>query len=243
MTEYIMRLDDAAHHAEWGKWDRVEHLLESYGVRPLVGVIPNCMDTAINAFDEITDFWGKVHHWEGKGWEIGMHGYNHVYISEDGGVNPVNHKSEFAGIDVEIQKQKIREGVRIFRENGIVPQVFFAPAHTMDINTIRALKEESGICIISDTIANRPYRKWGMTFVPQQSGRVRRLFFRTVTFCYHPNMMGEDDFQHLEAFLRRWYCQFVPFPTEVCGRKRSVYDWLLEKSYLLRRQVTGEKQK
>ena len=73
------------------------------------------------------------------------------------------YKLEFAGVPLGIQRQKIRDGVQIFREHGIEPDVFFAPSHTMDLNTIEALKEESKIRIISDTIADRPYSKWGMT--------------------------------------------------------------------------------
>lgn len=93
-----------------------------------------------------------------KGWIIALHGYNHVYSTNEGGINPVNKRSEFAGISLEQQKKKIRSGVKIFRENGHDPQVFFAPSHTFDENTIKALKEESNIRIISDTIANRTYQ-------------------------------------------------------------------------------------
>ena len=78
------------------------------------------------------------------------------------------------------------------REHGIDPKVFFAPAHTFDNNTLIALKECSNIRIISDTIANDIYTKYGFTFVPQQAGRVRKQPFRTVTFCYHPNTMNDD---------------------------------------------------
>jgi predicted deacetylase len=86
------------------------------------------------------------------------------------------------------------------REHGIDPKVFFAPAHTFDNNTLIALKECSNIRIISDTIANDVYSQFGFTFVPQQSGRVRKLPFKTVTFCYHPNVMNDDEFVRLEKF-------------------------------------------
>lgn len=88
-------------------------------------------------------------------------------------------------------------------KNGINPKIFFAPAHTFDRNTLLALKNKSNIRIISDTIAYDKYEDEGITFIPQQSGRVRKLPFKTVTFCYHPNLMRDKDFFELENFLKK----------------------------------------
>lgn len=237
MTKYIIRLDDAAPNAVWQNWDRMEHLLDLYGVKPLVGVIPACKDPIINSFDVKTGFWERVNQWKGKNWTIAMHGYDHVYLSKSYGLNPVNNKSEFAGVSLKIQRQKIRDGVEIFHNHGIEPAVFFPPAHTLDLNTIEALKQESKIRIISDTIANAPYCKWGMTFVPQQAGDVRNIRFQFVTFCYHPNEMTNDDFTQLENFLKKKHKQFIPFPIEPSFRHRTLYDWILKKLYFFRRIV------
>lgn len=235
MAQYILRLDDAAPHADWEKWERMEGLLDKYKTRPLVGIIPDCKDMKINKLGERKDFWEKVGIWKEKGWTIAMHGYDHVYITDDGGFNPVNHKSEFAGVPLEIQKEKIRKGVSIFREHGIEPKVFFAPSHTMDMNTIEALKQESKIRIISDTIANSSYRRWGMTFVPQQSGRMRKLPFKVVTFCCHPNMMDEKEFECLEVFFKKHWKDFCDFPLEESDRRETVYDRMLREFYFFRR--------
>lgn len=232
MAQYIMRLDDAAPYADWKKWGQMEELLDRYHIRPLVGVIPNCRDPKINQLDKRADFWQKVSLWEKKGWTIAMHGYDHVYITSEGGIHPVNHKSEFAGVPLHAQKQKIREGVKIFKKHGINPKVFFAPSHTMDLNTVRALKQESEICFISDTVASAPYSKWGMGFVPQQTGRARALPLKIVTFCYHPNVMEADDFKSLEKFFIKYKDKVISFPLEPCRRSKSAYDWMLEKIYL-----------
>lgn len=236
MAQYIMRLDDAAPHADWNKWMRMEELLDKYQIRPLAGVIPDCRDPVINQLEERADFWQKVSGWEKKGWTIAMHGYDHVYITSDGGMHPVNQKSEFAGVPFAVQRQKIREGITVFKKHGIHPKVFFAPSHTMDLNTVKALKQVSEICFISDTIANAPYRKWGMTFVPQQTGRARELPLKVVTFCYHPNVMEEDDFIYLENFFKKWKNRFISFPLEPVHRRKTVYDWMLGKIYYRIRQ-------
>lgn len=236
MSKYILRLDDAAERMDITKWNRVEILLDKYNIKPLVGVIPNCKDPMMKEYPIDPSFWNKVNEWEDKGWIIALHGYNHVYCTSEGGINPVNSRSEFAGVPLEQQKEKIREGVKIFRKNGQNPQVFFAPSHTFDENTIKALKEESNIRIISDTVANKSYQQYGMTFVPQQSGKVRKLSFHLVTFCYHPNTMEEADFFLLERFLIKNNKRFINFPIKQSLRKMSIYDRLLKKMYFARRR-------
>jgi len=233
MSRYIMRLDDACPKRNMAKWDRMEALLEKYGVKPLVGVIPDCKDPEMDCFTEDADFWTKrIASWQKKGWQLALHGYNHIFKTNCGGINPVNHRSEFAGLPYEEQKRMIADGVAILRSHGINPKVFFAPAHTFDENTIKALQDASDIRIISDTPANKPFSKYGMTFVPQQSGRVRKLPFNTVTFSYHPNTMNESSFVNLEKFLQQ--NRFEIFPIEESTRKLSLVDKFLMGMYYAR---------
>lgn len=137
---------------------------------------------------------------------------------------------------LERPKEKIRAGVRILREHGIEPEIFFAPAHTFDENTLIALKEESDIRIISDTIANDVYFENGFYFIPQQSGRVRKLPFKTVTFCYHPNMMKDGDFEGLKSFISQYSGFLINRERLRLQRKElSLWDVLLRQMYFLRR--------
>lgn len=233
MTKYLMRLDDACPKRDVAKWDRMETLLDKYGVKPLVGIIPDCKDPDMDCYTGDIEFWTKrISKWQTKGWQLALHGYNHIFRTDSGGINPVNSRSEFAGVLYEEQKEMIADGVRILRNYGINPKVFFAPAHTFDENTIKALLEVSDVRIISDTPANKPYSKYGMTFVPQQSGRVRKLPFNTVTFCYHPNAMRDSEFSQLEMFLQK--NQFAEFPINKTNRKMSFLDKLLMKIYYAR---------
>ena len=41
MSQYILRLDDASDYMDVKKWQRMEELLDRYGIKPLVGVIPD----------------------------------------------------------------------------------------------------------------------------------------------------------------------------------------------------------
>ena len=74
-----------------------------------------------------------------------------------------------------------------------------------------------------------------MTFVPQQSGRDRKLPFKIVTFCYHPNTMNEKDFLDLENFLKKYQEKFILFPLQEVSRQESFIDRFLKKLYFARR--------
>ena len=236
MSKYIIRLDDACEKMDVAKWSRMEELLDKYGIKPLVGIIPNCEDPQMEKYPRDTDFWTTADRWINKGWSVALHGYNHVYSTQCGGINPVNKRSEFAGLPIDEQREKIRLGLEIFASHGIVPQVFFAPSHTFDENTLSALEAESDIRIVSDTVANDVYSMRGFTFVPQQTGRVRKLPFKTVTCCYHPNTMSDEAFDILETFLTKHRKKFIEFPTVTTKRRRNLYDKFLSYLYFVNRK-------
>lgn len=211
---YLIRLDDACSTMDSKKWQRMEELLDMYGVRPMVGVIPANKDTKQQIDDVDSEFWNKVKRWEKKEWAIALHGYNHCFISDAGllGLNPLWARSEFSGVPLDIQKEKIRKGVEEFRANGIEPKYFFAPAHTYDENTLQALRDESSIRIISDTIATKPYRKRDFIFVPQMGGHCIKMKIPGIwTFCLHPSAMTEEDFAVTESFLQVHKNEMVGF--------------------------------
>lgn len=239
-TRYLIRLDDACPTMNCEKWGKMEALLDKYGAKPMVGVIPHNEDPKQRIDPEDPHFWEKVKSWERKGWAIAMHGYNHVYSSKEGGINPLWNKSEFAGHPYELQRKKIKDGIAVMRRNGFDPHYFFAPSHTFDENTLRALQEETKIRIISDTIARKPYRKSIFVFIPQQSGHPRRLpFGGYMTICYHPNTMSDSSFARLECFLKRSKDSIISFDqidiNEV-GRK-GLLDSLLSWAYFTKRKL------
>lgn len=242
---YLIRLDDASEYMDIQKWTRMEDILDRYNIKPIVGIIPNNEDKElVNNYSKNLNFWESVEGWKKKGWEIALHGFNHVCSTNDGGINPVNNRSEFAGVPIEIQRQKIREGIKIFKSKKLIPKVFFAPSHTFDMNTLEALKRESEIRIISDTIANDIYKTDEFYFIPQQSGHVQKLPLNIVTFCYHPNIMQESEFVLLESFIKENTNRFGNFEDIIFkDRKLSFFDMSLRKSYFiirkLRRKLRG----
>ena len=213
-TKYLIRLDDACPFMDAKKWQQIEDILDKYGIKPLVGIIPANADPKTMIGIEDSMFWEKAHRWAEKDWDIALHGYNHVCVSDGGmqGLNPFWKRSEYAGLTLEQQKEKIKGGISILLEHGFAPKYFFAPSHTFDENTLRALESESNIRIISDTIALKPYKRGNFTFIPQITGHCVKMPFSGVyTFCFHPNTMKDKDFNVLDLFLSLYQENFIPF--------------------------------
>ena len=240
--QYLIRLDDACPTMDHAKWQRIEGILDKYGVRPMAGVIPHNEDPKqfIESADE--NFWKKVKVWETKGWAIALHGYNHCYSSDGGlkGLNPMWSRSEFAGLPIEEQRAKIRKGVAIMRENGINPQYFFAPSHTFDENTLNALLEECDIRIISDTIATKPYRYKDFIIIPQFGGQCREMKLSGVfTFCLHPSTMNDEAIEKTDIFLKTHKGVFTSFEKLNLSNvtTKSLFDRLLSWGYFTIRKM------
>ncbi len=234
---YIIRLDDAATRMNHFKWKKIEELLKKYGIHPLIGIIPDVQDEELTVYDEDIDFWEKARRWQQSGFaHLALHGYQHVYQTECSGINPVNNRSEFAGVPLNKQKEMLRSGYAKLKAEGIDVDTFFAPSHTFDENTILALKEVTPIHIISDTVANDVYVKDDITYVPQQSGKCRVLPFKVTTFCCHPNEMVTADFIRLEKFLDAHAREFVEFSSVLKNRMYGTFDKIICEMYFYRKR-------
>lgn len=241
MIKYLLRLDDACPTMYRKNWYRIENILNRYNIKPLVGVIPSNQDEKQKIDIANSQFWNLVHRWKRNGWEIALHGYNHVYISRDGGINPIWQKSEFAGIPLEWQREKLRKGIEIFYQYGIEAQFFFAPSHTFDNNTITAIKLETNIKYISDTIAFKPYYKDSILFIPQQLGCFKNIVIPGIwTFCYHPSNLKEEELVIFEEFIKQNHNKFSSFDvivSEYDKRSYSFLDKLLSFAYFGYRKI------
>ena len=230
---YLLRLDDAAEYMNIENWERMEKLLSAYAICPVFGIIPACRDKGFCRLYEKNDgAWQIFERWINKGWTPALHGYEHIYCTGDGGINPYTDGSEFAGLPYDEQKEKIRNGYEILLSHGIKPQIFFAPSHTFDKNTLRALKENTDIRIISDTIATDIYFEDDFYFLPIISSNTRSIPAEFTTFCYHPNTMNDAAFENLEEFLKSNSDKFIKFDISLLKkRKLSLKDKALRKAY------------
>ena len=141
-VRYLIRLDDACPTMDWARWKRVSTLLDAYNITPMVGVIPDNRDATFHIDPPRADFWEVVSQWHRNGWTIGLHGYQHLYVTREAGLVPINTKSEFAGLTLDVQQEKIRKGWEIFQSHDLKPTVWIAPGHSFDNNTLLALQSQ-----------------------------------------------------------------------------------------------------
>ena len=142
-TGLLIRMDDISEYMNWELMDKCETLFDKYEIKPLLGVIPINQDPELLKYSRNDKFWERVQSWKNKGWEITMHGCNHLYTQKSDKKDIFNYggDSEFYGLDYDIQLNKIKAGLQKFEEKKIKIRSFFAPNHIYDENTIKALKE------------------------------------------------------------------------------------------------------
>jgi len=167
-TGLLIRIDDIAENMNWKQMDICENFFDEENIRPLIGVIPENRDPELLLYPKNSKFWDRVRSWKKKGWEISMHGFNHVYDSETKFKDYFNYggNSEFFGHDYDHQFRKIKLGKEKLFNEGIEVKSFFAPNHTYDKNTFKALCNND-IKVIIDGYGLFPYEEHDLIFIPQ----------------------------------------------------------------------------
>jgi predicted deacetylase len=190
-AQYLIRFDDICPTMNWRKWQPVEDALLAAGVKPLLSVVPDNHDPELQVAPANAEFWHKVRHWQSLGWSIGLHGYQHRYVSRSAGILGRHGYSEFAGLPEAEQREKLERGLEIFEREGIHAEAWIAPGHSFDEITVRLLKR-LGVDCISDGYSLHPYVCGeGMLWIPQQLGWFRTMPFGTWTVCLHVNPWSE----------------------------------------------------
>lgn len=160
-----VRMDDITPDMDWERFRFFQELFEETGIRPLLGVVPDCRDQKLRIGEKRQDFYPYMQALKKQGYCFAMHGYQHLYTTKKGGLFPLNNLSEFAGLPYERQLRMIEDGRRILSGNGIETDMFMAPAHSYDKNTLRAL-QAAGFRSMTDGFGRFPYEYDGMIFYP-----------------------------------------------------------------------------
>ena len=140
-TRLLIRMDDISENMNWKYMDKCETLFDKFNLRPLLGVIPENKDPELLKYPKNSNFWKRVESWKKKGWEIAMHGNDHIYNYQTDKKDYFGYggRSEFFGNSLADQTKKIQDGLKKFSQKNIPIRVFFAPNHTYDENTFTAL--------------------------------------------------------------------------------------------------------
>ncbi len=209
-ARFVYRVDDVVATMHWREFWRFLDLFRRHGVQPLLGVVPDNKDPGLQIEPEDPAFWGIIRGLVDDGSvEVAQHGFQHLYESKRHGLLGWRlgfpPRSEFAGLPYPSQLEKIRQGRRILTDHGIASEVWMAPAHTFDRNTLQALRE-TGFRAITDGISLYPFERDGLVFVPQQLWEPRAVPVGVWTICLHLHRQNDELYQlvksHLESGAR-----------------------------------------
>jgi len=201
-TGLLIRIDDVTENMNWNLMNKCELLFDELNIKPLLGVVPFNKDPELLSHPVNLNFWEQVRKWKRKGWEISMHGFSHLYEQQTKKKDYFKYggNSEFYGLNYDIQLSKIEDGIKKFREEGIEIRSFFAPNHTYDLNTMKALSK-SGIKIIIDGYGLFPFFKHNLFFIPQLFYKERMLPFGIQSTQIHLNYWDENDYIIFKNFV------------------------------------------
>jgi predicted deacetylase len=207
-AQYLLRFDDLCPTMHSRRWQRCLPLIEEFGIRPILSVIPDNQETGLNFSPPDPEFWSQMRAMETAGATIALHGYTHLCISQGVSLLPLHHRSEFSGMPEESQREWIREGLEILRGQGLHPKIFVAPRHGFDRTTLHALRKE-GLRVISDGFARVPFTRSRITWIPQQLWKPVEKSKGLWTICVHSNYTHGSEVDELRDFLRAHAAQFT----------------------------------
>jgi len=196
-ARYLVRFDDICPTMNWAAWSRIETVLDRHGVAPILAVVPDNRDPKLMVDNSRADFWARVRGWQTKGWTIALHGFQHLYETQNGGLMKINRYSEFAGLERSVQRHKLEAALAICQSQGVRPDCWVAPGHAFDATTVELLCE-LGIRVVSDGFHLFPVQRLGALWVPQQLWRFRPMPFGVWTVCYHHNGFNDAELRRFE---------------------------------------------
>ena len=198
-TYYTFRLDDITPDMNWENFLRLKRIFDKHGMKPVIGIVPDCTDLKLKVGEEREDYWEVLKQLERDGWTMSMHGHHHQYVTKNKGIFHLTPQSEFAGLPYEEQYEKIKKGKQILEEHDIYTNIFFAPSNTYDKNTLRAVRE-NGFTIIPSSYTTMPYEQAGILFIP---GRYAEPVEGKglVTIYLHTNTIKEELYDRIDRFL------------------------------------------
>ena len=208
MTYYLLRFDDITPGMSWSKFLPLKSQIEDFGIKSILGVVPECKDTNLLVEDNRSDFFELIRAYKHYGDSIFQHGTHHIYKNSNAGILGINSKSEFSGLSLDDQTRLIKYGKDILLEQNLWEPNFMAPAHSFDVNTLIALKK-LGFNKITDGYGFFPHDIEEITLIPQLTSRILPWPFGVQTICIHINTMDNIAIKKLIEQLKQNKDRFI----------------------------------
>ena len=217
-AQYLLRFDDLCPTMARGRLERFLPLIQEFGIRPILAVVPDNKDPDLIRDEADPEFWARMRVLEAAGATIAVHGYQHICRSRGKGLIPLRRNTEFVGVSLDTQRWWIEQGLETLRAEGLKPTMWVAPRHGFDRNTLIALRS-GGVRLLSDGFARAPFVRGGVTWIPQQLWAPVEKSRGLWTICIHTNTARESFPAELRAFLMKHAGQFTSIERVVAELK------------------------
>lgn len=241
-NKILLRFDDICPTMNWQQWSIAKSMIDKVGAKAMLGVIPDCTDPDLEVDTPKEDFWDYIRSLQQQGFAIAMHGLHHRFDIKADGIVTRKKISEFAGLPYETQLERIRKGKETLSRHGIYTDIFFAPAHSYDDNTLKALAA-CGFKYNCDGFSNKPYFRHGIKILPCRSGGIPRKFrnCKYLMAVIHAHEWVREDrkkeYNKYIDLLANHAHEIVPF-SEFCKWSNGFTIWqrMVEMFYLFAKQ-------
>jgi hypothetical protein len=220
-------------------------VIAEFGISPILAIVPDNQDRDLEQEPADPQFWKEMCALEAAGATIALHGFRHLCTGVGKSLVPMQARSEFAGVDELIQRQWIRTGLTILRDQELNPKIWVAPRHGFDRATLQALVAE-GIEVLSDGLTRIPFRRGGVTWIPQQLWGPAVKQSGLWTICIHCNSMRAPEVDALIDFIRQNARSFTSANRVLEEFEPRELDWIeqaYERLALLRIQASRMKRR
>ena len=229
-AKYLIRIDDICEGLNVVNFYKIIDILNRYKIKPIIAVIPLNKDKNLIFPESIygEKFWKLIKKLEKEHkWKVGVHGFEHNYIKKNGGLLKINNFSEFAGLGYSEQFLKLKKAVKIMDHHNISSDLFVAPGHSFDNNTLKALLN-NGFKSISDGFYNYPGKdKYGLFWIPQQLWNFSKKNKGIWTINFHINSWKRENFEELNKNLEKYKESIVDYEyvlTNFFEKKLNYFD-------------------
>jgi len=206
MKRLLIRFDDLNPYMSPIVLEEIKITCKKYKNSVLLCVIPFCEDTSLIKNNDLGEFfWNAMRFCQNQNAVIGLHGFNHkLFKNNNKQLFPLSNKTEFCGVSFNNQYKMIDKGKKFLESKGLDVRFFAPPAHSMDINTILALRKLN-INLVSDGFFSSCTRWKGIKWIPLKTWRENTFFLGSLnTVCKHPKEInGEYKFKFHELRNRK----------------------------------------
>jgi predicted deacetylase len=242
-AQYLLRFDDLCPTMSRRRWASFEELIAEFQLQPILAIVPDNADPELAVDPPDPYFWSRMRSLQSSGAAVALHGFAHVCSARGRSLLPIHRCSEFAGVSEDLQRQWISLGQAILRENGLQPQLFAAPRHGFDRNTLRALRAE-GLTTISDGFARTAHSRSGLNWIPQQLWAPQLNRSGLWTICIHPNTASDQFVDRLRGFVCLHTAQFTSlnrvlreWPPQPLSLRESFYEQVALRRFSALRRI------